>query len=69
LQPGEPKDIRDYARYKELTRRLDNFTTREIRAARYHDYDELTRLFELETKTRNQRTNVTADMGLRFCGG
>jgi hypothetical protein len=68
LDPALEKDQRAYTKYRELSRRLDNYTAREIRAARHHDFEELLRLFALEKKTRNQRTAVTADMGLRFCG-
>ncbi len=68
LHPALEKDQRDYAKYRELSRRLDNYSARKIRAARQHDFQELLRLFALDTKTRNQRTKVTADMGLRFCG-
>jgi hypothetical protein len=68
LDPALEKDQRDYAKYRELSRRLDNYSAREIRAARRHDFEELLRLFALDKKARNQRTKVTADMGLRFCG-
>jgi hypothetical protein len=68
LNPGDPEDIRKYDRYKELTLRLRNFSAREITAARHHDFDEIVRLHDLDTRTRNQRTNLTADMGLRSCG-
>jgi hypothetical protein len=68
LNPGDPTDVRNYERYKVLTRRLRNFSIRDQRAAREHDFDELVRLSEIENRTRNQRTNLTADMGLRFCG-
>ena len=68
LDPALEKDQRGYAKYRELSRRLDNYNAREIRAARRHDYDEPLRLFALDEKTRNQRTKVTADLGLRFCG-
>jgi hypothetical protein len=68
LNPGAPEDIQKYDRYKELTLRLQNFSAREVVAARHHDFSEIVRLIDLETRTRNQRTNVTADMGLRTCG-
>jgi hypothetical protein len=68
LDPALEKDQPAYAKYRELSRRLDNCSSRVIRAARHHDFEELLRLFALEKKTRNQRTKVTADMGLRFCG-
>jgi hypothetical protein len=68
LDPVLEKDQRNYAKYRELSRRLDNYTARVIRTARHHEFEELLRLFALDKKTRNQRTKVTADMGLRFCG-
>jgi hypothetical protein len=68
LNPGEPEDIRNYDRYKELTKRLRNYSEREVRAARRHSFEEIVRLLGLEEKTRNRRTSLTADMGLRFCG-
>jgi hypothetical protein len=68
LDPAEPKDIRGYARYKRLTRQLRNFSERVVVAARHHDFQEIVRLLNLEAKTRNQRTRVTAGMGLHVCG-
>ena len=68
LDPALQKDERNYAKYRELSRRLDNYYARVIRAARRHDFQELVRLFALTERARNQRTKVTADMGLRFCG-
>lgn len=68
LAPGDPKDIRDYRSYKVLTRRLRNFSMREQVAARRHDFEEIVRLVQIENRTRNQRTRLTADMGLRYCG-
>jgi hypothetical protein len=68
LDPAEPDDARDYERYKEMTRRLRNFSLRQVRAARRHQFEEIVRLLDLEKQTRNQRTKLTADMGLRFCG-
>lgn len=68
LDPGDPEDIRNYDRYEKLTRRLANYSDREVVAAHRHDFAELSRLFGLEQRTRNHRTDLTADMGLRFCG-
>jgi hypothetical protein len=68
LDPGDPKDVRDYKRYKELTRRSRNLYGRAEAAARHHDYDEIFRVLRIANQTRNQRTKLTADMGLRFCG-
>jgi hypothetical protein len=68
LDPGEPEDIRNYDRYKALTYRLRNYFEREVRAARQHSFEEILRLTGLEERTRNRRTSLTADMGLRFCG-
>jgi hypothetical protein len=69
LDPGEPEDIRNYDRYKELTKRLRNYDARQVIAARRHEFEEIARLLDLQDTTRNQRTRLTADMGLRFCGG
>jgi hypothetical protein len=68
LDPGDARDVRNYNRYKTFTRRLQNYSNREVFAARHHHFEEILRLFSLEEKTRNKRTDLTADMGLRFCG-
>jgi hypothetical protein len=68
LDPGDPQDVRNYERYKVFWRRIANYSGREVLAARRHDFEELLRLFRLEDRTRNQRTRLTADMGLRYCG-
>jgi hypothetical protein len=68
LDPGDPQDIRDYDRYKDFNRRLDNYSDRKVVAARRHEFEEIVRLINLETRSRNQRTELTADMGLRYCG-
>jgi hypothetical protein len=68
LDPGEAKDIRQYARYTTLTRRRRNYSNREVIAARHYEFEEINRLFGLEQRTKNKRTDLTADMGLRYCG-
>ena len=68
LEPAEEKDVRDYQRYKALSRQLNNLSQREIIAARRHNFDEIVRLFDIEDGVRNHRTRVTSGMGLVFCG-
>jgi hypothetical protein len=68
LDPAEPKDIRDYRRYKALTRQLRNLSERELVAARRHDFDEIVRLGPIEERIRSHRTRLTSGMGLVYCG-
>jgi hypothetical protein len=62
------RDEAGLRRYLRLSRQLDIFGLRYIRALRAHDDDELGRLNTLIEHTRNKRTRVTATMGLRQCG-
>ena len=62
------EDERGLRRYLSLSHELDVFRARYIRALRKHDDDELARLDALYEHTRNQRTRVTARMGLKQCG-
>jgi hypothetical protein len=55
-------------RYLSLSRELDIYSLRYVRALRHHDDTELGRLNGLTEQTRNRRTRVTAKMGLRVCG-
>lgn len=68
LDPAEARDIRNYRRYKALTKELRNLDAREIVAARHHQFDELVRLNSIEGRVRNRRTRLTARMGLVYCG-
>lgn len=68
LHPASAKDVRGYRHYLALYDRLRVFWAREVLALRRHDLDEYYRLDRLAEHTRNQRTNVTADMGLKVCG-
>jgi hypothetical protein len=62
------RDKSGLRRYLALSHELDVFDRRVIRALRAHDDEELARLITLSERVRNQRTRVTARMGLRECG-
>lgn len=62
------RDERSLDRYLSLSRELDVYRARYIRALRKHDDDELGRLDALYENTRTRRTRVTARMGLTRCG-
>ena len=62
------RDARGLRRYLTFSHELDNFGNRYIRALRHSDENELGRLNVLIEHTRNQRTRVTARMGLKRCG-
>ena len=63
-----PEDERRFRRYMALVDRVDGLFHREIRALRQHDAAELARLDALIAQTRNQRTKVAVDLGLKECG-
>jgi hypothetical protein len=63
-----PEDQKRFGRYLMFVERIDGLTSRQIRALRRHDDQELTRLSALAERARNQRTNVAVDLGLRECG-
>jgi hypothetical protein len=62
------EDATGLSRYLSLSHERDTYFRRYIRALREHDDAELTRLSGLIDQVRNQRTRVTAKMGLRVCG-
>jgi hypothetical protein len=62
------EDARALRKYLALSDELDNYRDRFIRALRHREDEEIDRLDKLDDRARNQRTRVTAQMGLKYCG-
>jgi hypothetical protein len=62
------EDAEAFGHYLAVTARIEGLLDRFIKALRERDDDEINRLSDLVEQARNERTNLTVDMGLSECG-
>jgi hypothetical protein len=63
-----PADAAAFARYKEMSSRIDGILAREVAALKARDVAEVARLAGIGEQARNIRTNAALDLGTQHCG-